>query len=69
MLGAIEHILIRKLLLGKPEDLLKYVDPLTDLIVEGIKKEGKSKFWNLQIKLEPGDGTEEAVLSPHSREK
>lgn len=69
MLGAIEHLLIRKLLLGKPEDLLKYVDPLTDLIVEGIKREGKPKSWNLQIKLEPGEGSEDAVISPRLIER
>ncbi len=63
LLGAIEHLLIRKLLLGKPEDLLSYVDPLTDLIIGGIGTGGKAKSWNLQIKLEPGNGGQGEISS------
>lgn len=58
MLGAIEHIMIRRLLLGKPDDLLKYVDPLTDLVIEGIRKGGKPKALNLRIELEPAEAHE-----------
>jgi TetR/AcrR family transcriptional regulator, fatty acid metabolism regulator protein len=53
LLGSIEHLVIRKLLLGKPEDLLKQVDPLTDLIIDGISQGGKPRSLNLQINLNP----------------
>jgi TetR/AcrR family transcriptional regulator, fatty acid metabolism regulator protein len=53
LLGSIEHLVIRKLLLGKPEDLLKQVDPLTDLIIDGISHGGKPRSLNLQINLNP----------------
>jgi TetR/AcrR family transcriptional regulator, fatty acid metabolism regulator protein len=53
LLGSIEHLVIRKLLLGKPEDLLKQVDPLTDLIIDGIRQEGKPRSLHLQINLNP----------------
>jgi TetR/AcrR family transcriptional regulator, fatty acid metabolism regulator protein len=36
ILGTIEHLVIRQVLLGKPEDLVALVNPLTDLIVGGI---------------------------------
>jgi TetR/AcrR family transcriptional regulator, fatty acid metabolism regulator protein len=53
LLGSIEHLVIRKLLLGKPEDLLKQVDPLTDLIIDGISQGGKPRSLNVQINLNP----------------
>jgi TetR/AcrR family fatty acid metabolism transcriptional regulator len=36
ILGTIEHLVIRQVLLGKPQDLVTQVDALTDLIVGGI---------------------------------
>jgi TetR/AcrR family transcriptional regulator, fatty acid metabolism regulator protein len=36
ILGTIEHLVIRQVLLEKPQDLVAMVDPLTDLIVGGI---------------------------------
>jgi TetR/AcrR family transcriptional regulator, fatty acid metabolism regulator protein len=36
ILGTIEHLVIRQVLLEKPPDLVAMVDPLTDLIVGGI---------------------------------
>jgi AcrR family transcriptional regulator len=53
ILGAIEHNVVRKILLGKPENLLELVDPLSDLIVEGIGVRTAGKGWNLKIVLEP----------------
>jgi len=53
IIGTIENILFRWLLVGKPEDLLQFVDPLTDLITDGIKKGGLPKNWNVRITLEP----------------
>lgn len=59
ILGTIENIVFRRLLLGKPEDLLQYVDPLTDLITDGIRKGGRPKGWNVQITLEPQEEDQE----------
>lgn len=53
ILGTMEHIVIRWLLLRKPKDLTQYADPLTDMITEGIRKGGKTRGWNLHIRLEP----------------
>jgi len=53
ILGTMEHIVIRWLLLGKPKDLTQYADPLTDMITEGIRKGGETRGWNLHIELEP----------------
>jgi AcrR family transcriptional regulator len=41
ILGTIEHLVIRQVLLGKPEDLVALVDPVTDLIVGGIIPRGE----------------------------
>ena len=57
ILGTMENIVIRWLLLGKPKDLTQYADPLTDLITEGILTGRETRGWNLHIKLEP----EEAI--------
>ncbi|MGQ9859944.1 MAG: TetR/AcrR family transcriptional regulator [Thermodesulfobacteriota bacterium] len=53
ILGTIENILIRKLLHGKPEDLVAFVDPLTDLVIRGIARGAVSGCWNLRLILEP----------------
>lgn len=42
ILGTIEHLVIRQVLLGKPEDLVALVDPVTDLIVGGIIPRGEA---------------------------
>ncbi len=51
--GTIENILIRKLLHGKPENLLEFVDPLTDLVIRGISPQPSVGTWNLKLVLEP----------------
>ncbi|MCK4782249.1 MAG: TetR/AcrR family transcriptional regulator [Desulfobacteraceae bacterium] len=53
ILGVIEHIVIRWLLLGKPKDILQYADPITDMIIDGIQNRNQTQGWNLHIKLEP----------------
>lgn len=53
ILGVMEHIVIRWLLLGKPKDLLQYADPVTDMILDGIQNRAQTQGWNLHIKLEP----------------
>lgn len=57
--GTIEHILIRKLLHGKPEDLVSFADPLTDLIIGGIARKEFPREFNLKVTIEP-----QAVLTP-----
>jgi len=53
ILGTIEHLVIRQVLLGKPEDLVALVDPLTDLIVGGIIPRGEMP--NGEKKMPPRD--------------
>ncbi|MFO7984459.1 MAG: TetR/AcrR family transcriptional regulator [Desulfatiglandaceae bacterium] len=53
ILGVMEHIVIRWLLLGKPKDLLPYADPITDMILGGIENRDQTRGWDLHIKLEP----------------
>ena len=54
ILGTIEHSVISWLLLGRPKDLLALVDPLTDLVVEGVNNKDtmNMKGWNINITLE-----------------
>jgi TetR/AcrR family fatty acid metabolism transcriptional regulator len=60
ILGTIEHMVIRWVLLGKPENLEDYVDPLTDLIMEGIASRQVQGPWNVRIMVEPsGKGAKE----------
>lgn len=53
ILGTIEHMVIRGVLLGVPEDLVASVDPLTDLIIGGIQREEKPKALNLHVSFPP----------------
>jgi TetR/AcrR family fatty acid metabolism transcriptional regulator len=53
ILGVMEHIVIRWLLLGKPKDILQYADPITDMIIDGIQNRTQTQGWDLHIKLEP----------------
>ena len=56
ILGVMEHIVIRWLLLGKPKDLLQYADPITDMILGGIENRNPTQGWDLHIRLEPQGG-------------
>jgi AcrR family transcriptional regulator len=53
VLGTIEHLVVRSILLGKPKNLLDLVDPLTDLILSGIEKKRDHTRWNLSVTLTP----------------
>ena len=57
ILGAIEHLLIRSILLGKPKDIIQFVDPLTDLIIDGIRQESQGQKWNISVAVTPLEGT------------
>ena len=49
ILGTIEHLCTRKLLLGKPTNLMVYVDPMIDAIFAGIKKQPEQLSFNLSL--------------------
>jgi TetR/AcrR family fatty acid metabolism transcriptional regulator len=69
ILGTMEHIVIRWLLLGKPKNLTQYADPLTDMITEGIRKGGETRGWNLHIKLEPEEVNKHEKTSLRARKQ
>lgn len=52
ILGSIEHMVIRWVLLGKPDNLVEFVDPLTDLIVGGIGVREPEEGLKLIVKME-----------------
>jgi TetR/AcrR family fatty acid metabolism transcriptional regulator len=50
ILGTIEHLCIRQLLLGEPKNLSQYTDPIVDTVLGSIKKQSKHFSINLSIK-------------------
>ena len=55
ILGTIEHSVITWLLLGRPQNLLELADPLTDIVIEGIRKDKQPKTVNFRLTLDPVD--------------
>lgn len=49
LLGTIEHLCIRKLLLGEPKNLPQYTDPIVDTILNSIKKDSKHFSISLNV--------------------
>jgi TetR/AcrR family transcriptional regulator, fatty acid metabolism regulator protein len=49
ILGTIEHLCIRQLLLGEPKNLPQYTDAIVNTILDSIKKESKHYSINLNI--------------------
>jgi TetR/AcrR family fatty acid metabolism transcriptional regulator len=49
LLGTIEHLCIRKLLLGEPKNLPQYADPIVDIVLDSIKTSPKHFSINLNI--------------------
>jgi len=68
ILGTIEHNVIRRILLGKPRELTALTDPLTDLILHGILKKHEPQPIDLQVRVRPIMGQEEA-RPPRRKEK
>jgi TetR/AcrR family fatty acid metabolism transcriptional regulator len=65
VLGTIEHTVISWLLLGKPEDLVVRADALSDLTVEGIRKDSRLKNIKLNVVFdENGEGEFSDQLLP-----
>jgi TetR/AcrR family fatty acid metabolism transcriptional regulator len=74
ILGTIEHLCIRKLLLGEPKNLPQYTDSIVDIILDSIKKQSKHFSINLNINdLESPDIKEKTNLvnkvTPDSKKK
>jgi len=59
ILGTIEHLCIRWHLLGNPANLIEQVDPLVDIILEGIRV--KQQPRNISIHLHPCDDSAAGV--------
>jgi TetR/AcrR family fatty acid metabolism transcriptional regulator len=51
ILGTIEHICTRKHLQGTPSNLMALVDPLVDLILDGIRVQKDPKNITIQLKI------------------
>ncbi|MBW1778592.1 MAG: TetR/AcrR family transcriptional regulator [Deltaproteobacteria bacterium] len=59
VLGAIEHAVISHLLLGRYGDLRELVDPITDMIIFGIRKEpGQENVVNVRFVMVKGSDQE-----------
>lgn len=54
--GTIEHLIKRKSLLGKPEDLLSLADDITDTILHGIMVPEKKPLRNVHVTVEYKNG-------------
>ncbi|MBN2298261.1 MAG: TetR/AcrR family transcriptional regulator [Deltaproteobacteria bacterium] len=67
ILGTIEHLCIRRHLLGAPTNLVEHVDPLVDMILGGIRVQAQPKSISVhlhiaddgQTKVEPGNTAED----------
>jgi len=54
VMGTVEYILLRWLLLGGPDDPVAYVDPLADMILPGIAAGPGVDGWTLRLSVEKG---------------
>jgi TetR/AcrR family transcriptional regulator, fatty acid metabolism regulator protein len=55
ILGTIEHLVIRKTLLGRDENLTAVVDQLTDLIIDGIRTDPVSQSLKLRVIMDSSE--------------
>jgi TetR/AcrR family fatty acid metabolism transcriptional regulator len=53
--GTIEHLVIRRSLLGKPKDLMKLTEDITDTILNGITSRKDGSALNIHVTLERKD--------------
>ena len=53
--GTIEHIIIRKSLLGKPQDLMALAEDITGAILNGITVPEKQKALNINVTVNRKD--------------
>ena len=75
ILGTIEHLCIRQLLLGEPKNLSQYTDPIVDTVLGSIKKQSKHFSINLNIEdlempdIKAGDNLENKGTLNSKRKK
>ena len=69
IIGTIEHIVIRWLLLERGENLLDAVDPLTDLIIDGMRNQGRTRQLDFRITLDPSEEYRECNLPQEGEKK
>ena len=55
--GTIEHLIIRKSLLGKPEDLMDLAEDITNTILKGIVVPENKSIFNINVTLDRKDST------------
>jgi hypothetical protein len=53
ILGTIEHLVIRRVLLGKPERLVPFTDQFWRMIIQGIVLPKEEKVFTVRISAEP----------------
>ncbi len=54
LLGTIEHLCVRWHLLGVPDNLVAYADPIIDLVMTGIKTRDESRQLTINLCLADG---------------
>jgi TetR/AcrR family transcriptional regulator, fatty acid metabolism regulator protein len=67
LLGAIEHLATRKHLLGTPASLREYVDPLLDMVLDGIRVKKDTRAISIHLHL--GDESAEPEAPAKARRK
>ncbi|HVN70420.1 MAG TPA: TetR/AcrR family transcriptional regulator [Desulfomonilia bacterium] len=68
ILGTIEHLCTRKHLQGQPENMLKQVDPMVDLILSGIKAPKDEQNVSIHLHLPGGlSSPEKIAIVPEER--
>lgn len=55
MLGTIDHLVVRKAILGKPENLIEQADSIIDTLFEGVLNPPKNRTFNVKLTVEDID--------------
>ena len=69
ILGTIEHICTRMHLMGTPSNLMEHVDPLMDLILDGIKVQRHPKTISLHLHIAEDGISLDKSHSPQGKQK
>ena len=64
ILGTIDHVVTRRVLRGKPENLEALVDPLTDMLMKGLGARMPKRAVNFQISLDSEGGLDANLAGP-----
>jgi TetR/AcrR family fatty acid metabolism transcriptional regulator len=54
LLGTIDHVVTRRVLRGKPENLVDLVDPITDMLMKGLGASKPGQALSVRISLDGG---------------